>query len=568
MSATSLQVLTVAFPNPEWSNTNTFERINSTISFYHLTTFTLRTLSSAGAQPGASITGLLYVPTLPANDPCIEAAAPYVPQNVTRQKELPDVDYDLIAVAPWLSPECVRRYLDSAQRGPVRALLFYLPNNSTGAPPEADDIAWSLGDGDDWKKQYGYPIYAIPGQSGNLLMQASSQYSGNMTEVPQGHLISESYDSRDYVRLFAELDTTGGTTLPSLWVFLLVVLGILLAVIGFTSLVMHYLQRRRRQALRRRVANGEVDLEALGIKRLTVPQEVLDKMPLYTYGSGAPVVPSSVARETNPSTMTRDPNLAADKLTSPTRPSPPPRNPSTSSYHPTPLQQPTCAICLDDFVPGSDGNKGTIVRELPCHHIFHPECVDTFLRDSSSLCPMCKKSALPKGYCPRVVTNAMVRRERMMRRIRPTTDAEAEEEGAAAAPSVPMSGGAATRMRPWTQFPDGFPRRTNGRRVVSSPPAPSADNNSQPMTEIPHPPSATVPRRGLSRLHSRSATTGGTTIQPSSNATRREWARQRAIAMLGRRAPLDPELEEAQRTPGWRKALRSVFPAAGGSRDR
>lgn len=47
--------------------------------------------------------------------------------------------------------------------------------------------------------------------------------------------------------------------------------------------MMHWVQRRRREALRRRISNGEVDLEALGIKRLTVPQDIIDKMPMYTY---------------------------------------------------------------------------------------------------------------------------------------------------------------------------------------------------------------------------------------------------------------------------------------------
>jgi hypothetical protein len=52
-------------------------------------------------------------------------------------------------------------------------------------------------------------------------------------------------------------------------------------------------------------------------------------------------------------------------------------------------------------------------------------------------------------------------------------------------------------------------------------------------------------------------------IQPAPNRRRSEWARQRAVAMLGRnRAPVDPDAEEEQRTPGWRKALGRIFPAA------
>ena len=516
----------------------------------------MTTLSSRDTQPGVDVTGLLYTPSLPPSDSeCIDASNPYVPSNVTRRSNLPNVNYDLIALAPWLSPECVQSYLRAARDEATRGFLFFLPNNDTHAPPDSDSSTWSLGDGEDWRKENPFPVYVVPGQTGRILMEQSSLYSGNMSEVPHGSQLTELYDSRDYVRLYMDIDTSGGTSLPSLWVFLLVVLAILLVVIAATSLSMHWLQRRRRRALRERVANGEVDLEALGIKRLTVPQDLLDKMPLYTYGSGAPVQQASVARETT------GPSVARDKLqsTDSSRPSSPDPNvrptaamARSDSYHPTPTDQPTCAICLDDFVPASDDTQGTIVRELPCHHIFHPECVDTFLRDSSSLCPICKRTALPKGYCPRVVTNAMVRRERMIRRIRP--DADGNIEAAALPPFT-----AETEPEP-PQYTSRLSRLSHfGRRISSAP-----VRQSQQMSEFPQrPPNARVSRSNTTRERRQPQHS-----QPEDNPTRREWARQRAVAMLGRRAPIDPDEEEAQATPGWKKALRKAFPGFGGGRRR
>ena len=44
----------------------------------------------------------------------------------------------------------------------------------------------------------------------------------------------------------------------------------------------------------------------------------------------------------------------------------------------------TCAICVDDF------KEKVEVRELPCGHIFHPECIDEWLSNYSSMCPLCK----------------------------------------------------------------------------------------------------------------------------------------------------------------------------------
>ncbi|KAJ1968111.1 hypothetical protein H4R35_006516 [Dimargaris xerosporica] len=47
-----------------------------------------------------------------------------------------------------------------------------------------------------------------------------------------------------------------------------------------------------------------------------------------------------------------------------------------------------CAICLSDFCAGDN------VRVLPCHHQYHPLCIDPWLLNVSSLCPLCKANVL------------------------------------------------------------------------------------------------------------------------------------------------------------------------------
>jgi len=211
-------------------------------------------------------------------------------------------------------------------------------------------------------------------------------YSGNMTAAPNGAILASEYDSRDYPRLFARVGVSGGTNVPSLWIFLIIVLAVLLGIVIFASLIMHLVQRRQRANLQRRLARGEVDLETLGIKKMNVPQEKIDEMPKYTFTSDLEV-PAAAALSKSEHQI-------------------------SSEHHPS-FSQTTCPICIDDFVPNE-----TTVRELPCKHIFHPECIDLFLRDSSSLCPLCKTSALPAGYCPVKITNLMVRRERLVRQMR------------------------------------------------------------------------------------------------------------------------------------------------------
>ena len=302
---------------------------------------------------------------------------------------------------------------------------------------------------------------------------------------------------------------------------------------------MRIIQRKHRQSLRRRVANGEVDLEALGIKRLNVPQEVLDKMPLHTYTTDDPSLnhqqtgPFSATVSSGPpspnQTAANDHNTisgvmfgtnsghspAGQNQQGYTVPSPQSITSSSTASCPRHVQfaQHTCPICLDDFE-----SNVTSVRELPCGHIFHPECVDMFLKESSSLCPMCKKSVLPLGFCPDKVTNAMVRRERLVRRMRERVTLEVVEE-----PEVQrwltqgrsLSVAAGARMASFhRQFGSASQRR------ISSAPTPGSVemvSNPQALSADPQTPSR-----------------ADTTL-------RREWGRNRLVQSLDNRRTVEDE---------------------------
>ena len=330
----------------------------------------------------------MYVPDLSSTNLCDNHTRSLIPKNATRYSDLPTDGWTVVAVAPWTNADCVQSFLAEIRGNPAAiAVLFYKPGDSTSAPPTGSDPSWDIGDGGKWKSNP-FPIYALAPAIGEALMHELSLYSGNMTDVPHGDQLVKMYDSRNYIRLYADIDVNNTASIPSLWEFLIIVLCILLAVVVTTSVTMHLFQLRRRRQLQSRVARGEVDLEALGIKRLNVPQNVLDNMPIHTYS--APVESTS--------------DTSATILTTGIQAKP---------ARKIAFSQPTCPICLDDFI-----DSETNVRELPCSHIFHPECIDPFLRDNSSLCPMCKKSTLPPGYCPVRVTNLMVRRERLIRRMR------------------------------------------------------------------------------------------------------------------------------------------------------
>ena len=404
------------------------------LSFNALLQGNIQTLSSSVTDTGSAVEGFVYVPTLQASDPCTNTSKQYIPHNVTRQANLPSKEYNLVAHAPWISASCTKSYLASASSDGARAFLFYLVHGPSNVPPPLpNDPAWNLDDGGQWKAQNRYPVYALRASDGAEVMKQLSLYSGNMTDAPNGDLLTEQFDSRSYVRLYSEISTGSSSALPSLWVFLVIIFAIFLGIVFLTSLLMHLIQSRNRRQLRRMIVNGQVDLEALGIKRLKVPQSILNRLPLFVYVANHrdhTLMPVSPPRDVpldavngrghtssgdfcniQPSLQIQSDALSPEPGQSEPRTKLP--SPETPPHRLLSYAQPTCHICLDDFT-----SHESIVRELLCRHIFHPGCIDPMLLEYSSLCPICKRKVLPVGYCPTEVTNTIVRRERNTRRMR------------------------------------------------------------------------------------------------------------------------------------------------------
>ncbi|GKT43190.1 uncharacterized protein ColSpa_03371 [Colletotrichum spaethianum] len=172
----------------------------------------LTTLSTTNSETqDGIIRGLLYVPDLSVTDPCYEQQYDIIPRNATTQAELPPTNYNLIALAPWFNATCTKAYLASARLDPIRAFVFYRPNNSTREPQGADSPIWDLDDGDSWRTKNRYPIFAIPGAEGNKMMHQLSLYSGNISQIPYGDEIAQTYDlhDNDYIRIWTELTYSG-----------------------------------------------------------------------------------------------------------------------------------------------------------------------------------------------------------------------------------------------------------------------------------------------------------------------------------------------------------------------
>ncbi|KAH8166803.1 hypothetical protein CIB48_g1442 [Xylaria polymorpha] len=390
----AIRNVVLLFSNPTRSNGHTvpstiirnITALSSQIAYSDNIIENITTLSTNSVSTTkGTIQGLLYVPDLSYDDSCFDLSNQYVPENATRQGDLPPTDYILIALVPWINANCTKSFLAAAALDPLHAMLVYRPDDDDGPPPDAGSDLWDLGAR--WKQNNHFPVYAVSSGSGTRMMEQLSLYSGQLSEVPFADEINRTYSPNpaDYVRVWTQLSVDPESSLLAIWALVLIILAVILSVVGGISILMHYAQNRRRASLRRRVRNGDINLEALGIKRLTVPPDHIQTYPLFTYNYTPPAFSS--------------PN-SPNALKSPARVSFESASPSSHNRgkHNDRLDyQPTCLICLDNFE-----SKVTIIRELSCGHIFHPECIDEFLSEMSCLCPLCKASMYPRGHCPKI----------------------------------------------------------------------------------------------------------------------------------------------------------------------
>ncbi|KAL4993833.1 hypothetical protein BDV10DRAFT_16398 [Aspergillus recurvatus] len=450
MSASSLTTAATLFAGPGKASNST-SSINGTAPFHFALDGNIQTLSAQNAPKDGTIEGLLFVPSLGSHDPCNNATASFIPANVTRHKDVAPFGYHTIGLAPWITPNCSQSFLDASRRVGTEALLFFLPATDNTKPPPPADSTWLLHGGSSWESENMYPVYAIPGPAGIALMEQLSWFSNNRT-LPQGQnnesaalSQSESWN----VRLFSVIDLEkNGRKTPSIWGFLLAILGTVLVLCLILLLLYQLLQRRRRENLQRQLETDAVDHQPYDLRHFRVPREFLARLPLYVYpglddldkhnshldpgkseshGRAGNVeeaaterievekadaeaevhianYSSSVRVEEVPDAEQGPKAANARSGNIPLQPSlyesSPPTTVDSSLCYPRHTKrlshsQTTCAICIDDFILAS-----STVRELPCGHIYHPECIDVFLTQTSSLCPLCKKSVLAPEFFP------------------------------------------------------------------------------------------------------------------------------------------------------------------------
>ena len=247
-----------------------------------------QSLSNGAELP--TYAGLLYFPKNPRN--CTDSSFPSngIPEDGVSLDRLP-IGFNLIAMIPI--SVCTADYLIQAKHDQAEVAVLYNYTSPTSVPSISLTNSISV---------FSSPIFGITSEEAAPILQNMVNYSGNMSSVPFGRNLTSIYDPLDFVRLTLTVDTGQSSSIPGLWLFLLVILAALGVIVASTSISMHISQYRARRDLRRRIAAGEIDLESLGIKRLTVPQEVIDTMPIKIYGA------SSIPRSNPVSFVTPSPD--------------------------------------------------------------------------------------------------------------------------------------------------------------------------------------------------------------------------------------------------------------------
>ncbi|KAJ5629959.1 hypothetical protein N7528_003616 [Penicillium herquei] len=426
------------------SASNSSSSIDETVVFRFVLERTVQVLSSHKLPDSGRLYGLLFVPELDADDPCNEITKPFIPENVTRYGNVSEFGYGIVALAPWVSPECTQSFLAVARELETAAVVFFEPkSNDTGLPPSPNSDRWDLNDQGRWRLDNSYPVYAIPGPAGVTLMNELSWFpSDSSSHASPSHQNSTSPSSTDV------------SSSPNSRIFIMADTGKWLM-----DGIQHCSQSHEHQAhghpYRRFLPHrnpldhlgtekksecnepcagpfglptsppatplpphpapqneanpqNEVDVEYHALNRLKVPRHIVEAMPTFIYpGPAEASATHSMADNHAPGIGRQDQTLAPSitPVAGIRRPEAAHINPGHDGHVPSSNagsswsresgqynnieDQDQCSICLEPFLLGE-----TTVRQLPCGHIFNPGCIDQHLMHQSSLCPLCRRSVL------------------------------------------------------------------------------------------------------------------------------------------------------------------------------
>ncbi|CAG8528446.1 16776_t:CDS:2 [Funneliformis caledonium] len=175
------------------------------------------------------------------------------------------------------------------------------------------------------------------------------------------------------------------------WLFAMFAVGGILVASFFVSILIHMrlyrLRRNQQLEIRRQRAADEV----LGMKKWTLEKDIIDTFPIIIYDkkSGSTSEEQKISSDMDNFTVQFPLDQHVQQSQQDITTIPANQTSPTVTSASTDDDTDTCAICLEDFENGEE------IRELPCKHWYHIECIDPWLTTKSSSCPLCKKDCRP-----------------------------------------------------------------------------------------------------------------------------------------------------------------------------
>ncbi|KAI9318218.1 hypothetical protein BX666DRAFT_1606567 [Dichotomocladium elegans] len=201
------------------------------------------------------------------------------------------------------------------------------------------------------------PAFHVPPETGDKLFRL-------ITAVTQN--LSSQQTDRQAVRILMMPGSIHGTNPWELTLIIMIaVLGI-----GFVGSVgMHCHLVRKNARLRRQVAQGLIPAPP---EMLPMGKQLLD--PIYLGKLRTRTIGQENAAEEEEDATQRSGSRLSER----------PKEGLNSSNGSVDEENDCCVVCLERMVCGD------VVRQLPCEHEYHLECIDPWLTTKSGECPLCK----------------------------------------------------------------------------------------------------------------------------------------------------------------------------------
>ena len=175
---------------------------------------------------------------------------------------------------------------------------------------------------------------------------------------------------------FNNLPPEGILTVQDLQNYVLSALGVFFLFISFTGCVLVYVGRRTGQA-RLLFVEGPVGAVATTVNRVGRRLTAADIERLVARQHPSPGhTATALNHPSDHAENAADEALGAASLTT-----------VASSTHDD-NNEDCCAVCMEDF-PADTADDGSLLT-LPCGHLFHKDCVVSWLMERQSKCPLCK----------------------------------------------------------------------------------------------------------------------------------------------------------------------------------